>query len=146
MWGVAFTACVVFSFFLLSYFAKTVGFVSCGNIFSFLFTPFFEDFEQINPFCCNRSTTNLFKISFPSRTLDFVSFFLSLWNNLWLAETSQQSISWTTWLKVIPHCNHCNHTNSASDLTKALVKVLTLQAQWPTVFNWPPPCNSLITN
>jgi hypothetical protein len=29
---------------------------------------------------------------------------------LWLAETSQQPISQTTWLKVTPpHCNHCNH-------------------------------------
>jgi hypothetical protein len=30
---------------------------------------------------------------------------------LWLAETSQQPISQTTWLKVIPHCNHCNPFN-----------------------------------
>jgi hypothetical protein len=28
---------------------------------------------------------------------------------LWLAETCQQPISQTTWLKVTPHCNHCNH-------------------------------------
>jgi hypothetical protein len=28
-------------------------------------------FQQPNPFCCNRSTTNLFKISFLSRTQDF---------------------------------------------------------------------------
>jgi hypothetical protein len=28
---------------------------------------------------------------------------------MWLAETSQQPISQTTWLKVTPHCNHCNH-------------------------------------
>jgi hypothetical protein len=34
-------------------------------------------------------------------------FFLSLWIYLWLAETSQQPISQTTWLKVTPHCNHC---------------------------------------
>jgi len=27
---------------------------------------------------------------------------------MWLAETSQQPISQTTWLKVTPHCNHCN--------------------------------------
>ena len=40
---------------------------------------FFEDFQQPNPFCCNRSTTNLFMISFLSRTLDFFSFFLSKW-------------------------------------------------------------------
>jgi hypothetical protein len=36
-------------------------------------------------------------------------FFLSLWIHLWLAETSQQPISQSTWLKVTPHCNHCNH-------------------------------------
>jgi len=40
-----------------------------------------------------------------------VLFFLSLWIYLWLAETSQQPISQTTWLKVIPHCNHCNPFN-----------------------------------
>jgi len=34
--------------------------------------------------------------------------FLSvLMDYLWLAETSQQPISQTTWLKVTPHCNHC---------------------------------------
>jgi len=34
-------------------------------------------------------------------------FFLGLlWIFLWLAETSQQPISQTTWLKVTPHCNH----------------------------------------
>ena len=31
--------------------------------------------------------------------------FLSLWIYLWLAETSQQPISQTTWLKVTPNCN-----------------------------------------
>jgi hypothetical protein len=49
---------------------------------------------------------NLFMISFLSRTIDFFFFFLSLWIYLWLAETSQQLISQTTWLKVSPHCNH----------------------------------------
>jgi hypothetical protein len=34
------------------------------------------------------------------------SFFLSLGIYLWLAETSQQPINQTTWLKVTPHCNH----------------------------------------
>jgi len=56
-------------------------------------------------FCCNRSTTNLFMISFLSSTPDFFFFFLSLWNYLRLAETSQQPISQTTWLKVTPHWN-----------------------------------------
>jgi len=74
--------------------------------FSFLFSPFFEDFSAAQPFCCNRSTTNLFMISFLSRTIDFFFFFLSLGIYLWLAETSQQPISQTTWLKVTPHCNH----------------------------------------
>jgi hypothetical protein len=32
--------------------------------------------------------------------------FLSLWIYLWLAETSQQPISQTIWLKVTPHCKH----------------------------------------
>jgi len=72
---------------------------------------FLRTFQQPNPFCCNRSTTNLFMISFLSRTIEFFFFFLSLWNYLWLAETSQQPISQTTWLKVTPHCNHCNHCN-----------------------------------
>jgi len=48
-------------------------------------------------------------ISFLSSTIDFFFFFLSLWIYLWLAETSQQPISQTTWLKVTPNCNHCNH-------------------------------------
>jgi hypothetical protein len=74
--------------------------------FSFLFTSFFEDFSAANPFCCNRSTTSLFMISFLSKTIDIFFFFLSLWIYLWLAETSQQPISQTTWLKVTPHCNH----------------------------------------
>ena len=74
--------------------------------FSFLFSPFFEDFSAAQPFCCSRLTTNLFMISFLSRTIDFSFFFLSLWIYLWLAETSQQPIRKTTWLKVTPHCNH----------------------------------------
>jgi len=73
--------------------------------FPFLFTPFFEDFSAAQPFCCNRSTTSLFIIFFPSRTLDYFSFFLSLWIYMWLAKTSQQPISQTTWLKVTPHRN-----------------------------------------
>jgi len=39
-----------------------------------------------------------------SRTIDFFYSFLRIY--LWLAETSQQPISQTTWLKVTPHCNH----------------------------------------
>jgi hypothetical protein len=60
------------------------------------------------PFLLQQVNNNLFMISFLSRTIDFFFFFLSLWIDLWLAETSQQPISQTTWLKVTPHCNHCN--------------------------------------
>ena len=89
--------------------------VSCillfPTTFPFSFHLFLRTFQQPNPVCCNRSKTNLFMISFLSRTIDFFFFFLSLWIYLWLAETSQQPISQTTWLKVTPHCNHCNHCN-----------------------------------
>jgi hypothetical protein len=37
---------------------------------------------------------------------------------LWLAETSQQPISQTTWLKVTPNCNHCNHWTTAISLRR----------------------------
>jgi hypothetical protein len=77
------------------------------HFFLFVYTFFLRTFQQPNPFCCNRSTINLFIIFFLSRTLDFS--FLTLWIYLWLAETSQQPISQTTWLKVTPHSNHCNH-------------------------------------
>ena len=92
------TRCMLFKI------AKTIEFVSWGNIFSFCFHLILRTFQQPIPFCCNRSTTNLFMISFLSRTIDF--FFLRLWTYLWLAETSQQPISQTTWLKVTSHCNH----------------------------------------
>ena len=69
------------------------------GIFPFCLHLFLRTFQQPNPFCCNRwSTTNLSMISFLSRTIDFF-LFLSLWIYLWLAETSQQPISQTTWLK-----------------------------------------------
>ena len=55
------------------------------NCFPFCFHLFLRTFQQPNPFCCNRSTTNLFMISFFSRTIDFFFFFLSLWIYLWLA-------------------------------------------------------------
>ena len=79
--------------------------------FSFLFTPFFEYFSAAQPFLLQQvnNQLNLFMISFLSRTIHFFFFFLSLWIYLWMAETSQQPISQTTWLKVTPHCNHCNH-------------------------------------
>ena len=89
---------------------QDLEFVSWGNTFPFCLHLFLRTF----PFCCNRSTTNLFMISFLSRTIDFFFFFLSLCIYLWLAETSQQPImiSQTTWLKVTPNCNHCNHNDA----------------------------------
>jgi len=75
------------------------------TLFLSVFTFFWGLFNSPTLFAATgRSTTNLFMISVLSRTIDF--FFLSLWIYLWLAETSQQPISQTTWLKVIPHCNH----------------------------------------
>ena len=68
-------------------------YVSTANTFPFCSHLFLRIFQQPNPFCCNRSTTNLFMISYLSRTIDFFFFFLSLWMYLWLAETSQQPIS-----------------------------------------------------
>jgi len=99
---------------MLFYFAKTIEFVSWGNIFPFCLHLFLRTFQQPNPFCCNRSTTSLFMISFLSRTIDFFFIFLSLWIYLWLAETSQQPISQKNWLKVTPHCNHCNCNHYSS--------------------------------
>jgi hypothetical protein len=55
-------------------------------------------------------------ISFLSRRLDFFFFFLSIWIYLWLAETSQQPISQTTWLKVTPHCDHYHDTRQVMPL------------------------------
>ena len=92
--------------------------MSWGHTFPFCFHLFLRTFQQPNPSCCNRSTTILFMISFLSRTIDFFFFFLSLWIFLWLAETSQQPISQTTWLKVTPHCNHCNHCEFGKRLQK----------------------------
>ena len=101
------TRCMLFKF------ANTIEFVSWGNTSPFCLHLFLRTFQQPNPFCCDRSTTNLFIISFLSRKIDFFLLFLSLWIYLWLAETSQQPISQTNWLKVTPHCNHnhCNHCN-----------------------------------
>jgi hypothetical protein len=120
---------------MLFYFAKTIEFVSWGNIFPFCLHLFLRTDQQPNPFCCNRSTNNLFMISFLSRTLDFFSFFLSLWIYLWLAETSRQPTSQTTWLKVtlqIVISEHCNHY--------WLAKTSHRPISW-TVWLKVPPCN-----
>jgi len=56
--------------------------------FSFLFILFMRTFQQLNPFCCNRSTTNLFMISFLSRTIDF---FLSELMDVFMAGRDQSA-------------------------------------------------------
>jgi hypothetical protein len=53
---------------------------------------------------------------------------------LWLAETSQQPISQTTWLKVTPHCNHYNHFKPL-----ASPPVLQHQAAWASAAAAPAP-------
>jgi hypothetical protein len=62
---------------------------------------------------------------------------------LWLAETSQQPISQTTWLKVIPHGNHCNHYQAftrslrgISQNTKVTLNVILLGVGG-TIYNTP---------
>ena len=85
--------------------------------FSFLFTPFFNPYPYPYTFFWGlfssptlfaatgqQPTCSWFPFSAEQETLSF--FFLSLWIYLWLAETSQQPVSQTTWLKVTPHCNH----------------------------------------
>ena len=111
--------------------------MSWGNTFPFSFHLFLRTFQQPNPFCCNRSTTNLFMISFLSRTIDFFFFFLSLGIYLWLAETSQQPISQTTWLKVTPHCNHCNHCNIYDFISRWWFTPTLKGTQLEHMANWP---------
>ena len=69
--------------------------------FSFLFSPFFEDFSaaQPNPFCCgNWSTTDLFMISFLSRTIDFLfSFWAYGFICGWLRLVSSRSAKQSGW-------------------------------------------------
>ena len=64
---------------------------------SFLFTPFFEDFSAAQPFLLQQVNNQLVR-DFLSQQNTRRFFFLSLWIYLWLAETSQQPISQTTWL------------------------------------------------
>jgi len=56
---------------------------------------FLRTFQQPNPFCCGRSTNNLFMISLISRTIDF--FFLSLWIYLWPRPVSSRSAKQPGW-------------------------------------------------
>jgi len=74
--------------------------------FSFLFTPFLEDFSAAQPFLLQQANNQLVHDFLSQQNNNRLFFFLSLWIYLWLAETSQQPTSQTTWLKVTPHCNH----------------------------------------
>ena len=71
-----------------------------------------------------------------------LSLFLSeLMIYLWLAGTSQQPISKTTWLKVTPHCNHCNHyfwqfCYRWDRLRLRVWQRLWLLVSWRPVSNW----------
>jgi len=79
------------------------------TFFPFCFHLFLRTFQQPNPFCCNRSTTNLFMISFLSRTIDYL--FLSELMDLFVAGRDQSAADQPNYLaeEVTPHCNHCNH-------------------------------------
>jgi hypothetical protein len=67
---------------------------------------FFEDFSAAQPFLLQQVNNQLVHDFLSQQNNRFFFFFLSLWIYLWLAETSQQPICQTTWLKVTPHCNH----------------------------------------
>ena len=74
--------------------------------FSFLFSPFFGDFSAAQPFLLQQINNQLVHDFLFQQNNKVFLFFLSLtsglWIYLWLAETSQQPISQTTWLKVTP--------------------------------------------
>ena len=91
--------------YMLFYIAEIGRFVSWGKTTPICSRHFSRTFRWFNVLCCFKSVIILFLISFPSRTLRFLSLYLILWIYLWLAGTSQQPISQTTWLKVTPNCN-----------------------------------------
>jgi hypothetical protein len=64
---------------------------------------FFEDFSAAQPFFLLQQVNNQLLSQQNTRLVLFLSEFEDY---LWLAETSQQPISQTTWLKVILHCSH----------------------------------------
>jgi hypothetical protein len=64
-----------------------------------------EDFSAAQPFLLQQVNNQLVHDFLSQQNNRLFFFFLSLWIYLWLAETSQQPISQTTWLKVTPHCN-----------------------------------------
>jgi hypothetical protein len=87
------------------------GGYSCVTL-TLTLTPFFEDFSATQPFLLQQVNNQLVHDFLSQQNNILFFFFLSLWIYLWLAETSQQPISQTTWLKVTFHCNHCNHWHS----------------------------------
>ena len=83
--------------------------------FSLLFSPLFEVFSAAQPFLLRQLVNNQLVHDFLSQQNNrLFIFFLSLWIYLWLAETSQQPISQTTWLKFPPHRNHTIEYNKHS--------------------------------
>ena len=87
------------------------------KLFSFLFTPFFEDFSAAQPFLLKQVNNQLVHDFLSQQNTRLFLFFY-----LGLAETSQQPISQTTWLKVTPHCNHCNHCQQPISQTTWLLE------------------------
>ena len=122
---------------MLFYLAKTIGFVNWGYISPFCLDQILRAFQQPTLFAAtgHQPTTNLFIISFLSRTIDFFFFFLSLWIYLWLAETSQQPISQTTWLKVTPHCNFLYVLVMREQASAPNYAILIEQPPLPSIFS-----------
>ena len=87
---------------MLYYFAKTIS-LWAEATFLLLFTPLFEVFSKTQKIAATGQLVHDFLSQQNNRLFLFLS---ELMNLLWLAETSQQPISQTTWLKVTPHCNH----------------------------------------
>ena len=79
--------------YMLFYIAEIGRFVSWGKTTPICSRHFSRTFRWFNVLCCFKSVIILFLISFPSRTLRFLSLYLILWIYLWLAGTSQQPIS-----------------------------------------------------
>ena len=77
--------------------------------FSFLFSPFFEDFSAAQPFLLQQVNNRLVH-DFLSQQNNRLFLFLSELMDLFVAGRDQSAADQPTiWLKVTPHCNHCNH-------------------------------------
>jgi len=112
--------------------------------FSFLFSPFFEDFSAAQPFLLQQVNNQLVHEFLFQQNNRLFSFFLNIWIYLWLAETSQQPISQTTWLKVTPHhCNHYKFSSAAVDLFDRLFCWDSRLISPPRTSNTNPPLSHL---